>query len=121
MRLKLPIDSSHRNVLFQQFDSGNAFIIISIFVCAGSSLPSGFSLVAVSRGCSPVAVHRLLTAVTPLVEYGLCSTQASVAGTCGHCSCSSRALERKVTVHGPSCSAACAIFPDQGLNPCLLQ
>ena len=23
-----------------------------------------------------------------------------------------------VVVHGPSCSAACGIFPDQGLNPC---
>ena len=25
-----------------------------------------------------------------------------------------------VKVHGLSCSAACGIFPDQGLNPCLL-
>ena len=30
-------------------------------------------------------------------------------------SCGSRALE-----HGPSCSTACGIFPDQGWNPCLL-
>ena len=25
-----------------------------------------------------------------------------------------------VVAHGPSCSAACGIFPDQGLNPCPL-
>ena len=25
-----------------------------------------------------------------------------------------------VVAHGPSCSAACGIFPDQGSNPCLL-
>ena len=25
-----------------------------------------------------------------------------------------------VVAHGPSCSAACGIFPDQGLNPCSL-
>ena len=25
-----------------------------------------------------------------------------------------------VVIHGPSCSTACAIFPDQGLNLCLL-
>ena len=26
-----------------------------------------------------------------------------------------------VVAHGPSCSAACGIFPDQGSNPCPLQ
>ena len=25
-----------------------------------------------------------------------------------------------IVAHGPSCSAACGIFPDQGSNPCLL-
>ena len=25
-----------------------------------------------------------------------------------------------IVAHGPSCSAACGIFPDQGLNPCPL-
>ena len=40
----------------------------------------------------------------------------------GFSSCSSWALDTGsvVVVHGLSCSAACAIFPDQGLNPCLL-
>ena len=46
------------------------------------------SLLAASGGCSLVAVHGLLTAVAaPVVE------------------------------RGPSCPAACGIFPDQGLKP----
>ena len=32
----------------------------------------------------------------------------------------SRRAGSVVVAHGPSCSAACGIFPDQGLNPCLL-
>ena len=32
----------------------------------------------------------------------------------------SRRAGSVVVVHGPSCSAACGIFPDQGLNPCPL-
>ena len=39
----------------------------------------------------------------------------------GFSSCSTQALGVRasvVVVHGLSCSAACGIFPDQGLNPC---
>ena len=32
----------------------------------------------------------------------------------------SRCAGSVIVAHGPSCSAACGIFPDQGLNPCLL-
>ena len=32
----------------------------------------------------------------------------------------SRRAGSLVVAHGPSCSAACGIFPDQGLNPCSL-
>ena len=32
----------------------------------------------------------------------------------------SRCAGSAVVAHGPSCSAACGIFPDQGLNPCPL-
>ena len=32
----------------------------------------------------------------------------------------SRRIGSVVTAHGPSCSAACGIFPDQGSNPCPL-
>lgn len=104
--LKLPIGSSHRNVIFQQSDSGSAFIIISIFVCAGSSLPSGFFSSCCEQGlfssCSAQASH--CSDPSLLWNTGLCSTQASVAGDVGHRSCGSRGSERKVTVHGPSCS-----------------
>ena len=46
-----------------------------------------------------------------------CGAQASHGG--GFSCCGSRALERVdsvVVAHGLSCSAACGIFPDQGLN-----
>ena len=42
-------------------------LFIYLFGCAGSSLLRGFSLVAVSRGCSGVAGHRLLIVVASLV------------------------------------------------------
>ena len=32
----------------------------------------------------------------------------------------SRCTDSVVVAHGPSCSAACGIFPDQGSNPCPL-
>ena len=48
------------------------FIYLFILGFAESVLFSGFSLVVASRGCSPVAVHGLLTAVASLVaEHGV--------------------------------------------------
>ena len=40
---------------------------------------------------------------------------ASLVGSTG-----SRRADSVVVAHGPSCSAACGIFPDQGLIPCPL-
>ena len=63
----------------------------------------GLSLVVASRDYSLVAVHGLLRAVASLVaEHSLeCAVSAAVA-------------------YRLSCPAACGIFPDQRLNPCLL-
>ena len=55
------------------------FIHLFIFGCAGCSYCTGFSLVAASRGCSLVAMCRLLILVASLVsEHSLLGTQASV-------------------------------------------
>ena len=48
-----------------------------------------------------IAVHGPLTVAASLVR----STGSRYAGSA-------------VVAHGPSCSAACGIFPDQGSNPC---
>ena len=63
----------------------------------------GLSLVAASRGhsssrCAGLSLSR------PLL---LQSTGSGRAGSAA-------------VAHGPSCSAACGIFPDQGSNPCPL-
>ena len=63
----------------------------------------GLSLVAASGGhssswCAGLSLSR------PLL---LRSTGSRCAGSV-------------VVAHGPSCSVACGIFPDQGSNPCLL-
>ena len=77
-----------------------------------------------------------------LIDWWLCWVFVSVRGLSlvaasgGHCSsrCAGLSLSRPVllrstgsrragsagVVHGPSCSAACGIFPDQGSNPCPL-
>ena len=88
--------------------------------CAGSSL---LCLVAVSRRYSLVTVRGLLIAVGSLVvEHRLQATWASVAAARGLGSCGSGTLEHRLVVvaHGPSCSVARGILPDQGQNPCLL-
>ena len=55
------------------------------------------------RGPLIIAVHWPLTIAASLVG----STASRRAGSV-------------VVAHGPSCSAACGIFPDQGSNPCAL-
>ena len=55
------------------------------------------------RGPLFIAVRRPLTIA------------ASLVGSTG-----SRRAGSAIVAHGPSCSAACGIFPDQGSNPCLL-
>ena len=56
-----------------------------------------------ARAFSLVAVLRLLIAVTSRCRAWTLGMQNSV-----------------VVVHGLSCSAACGVFPNQGLSPCLL-
>ena len=63
-----------------------------------------FSIIAASEGYSLVAVCRLLLAAgSPVVEHRLEGSWASV-----------------ILAHGVSCSQACGIFLDQGLNSCPL-
>jgi len=80
----------------------NYFLILFLAVL-GLLCCTGFSLVVVRGGDSLVAVCGFPTVVASLVEHGLYSVQASV-----------------VIVHRLGCFMACAIFPNQGLNPCLL-
>ena len=63
----------------------------------------GLSLVAASRGHSS-SWCVVLSLSCPLL---LRSTGSRRAGSV-------------IVAHGPSCSAACGIFPDQGSNPCPL-
>ena len=74
-----------------------------------------------ARGLSPVAASRGHTSLWcvgppslwPLLLRSMGSRQAAVA----------RGLQSTgsaVVAHGPNCSAACGIFPDQGSNPCPL-
>ena len=63
----------------------------------------GLSLVAASGDHSPLWCAGL-SLLRPLL---LRSTGSRRAGSV-------------IVAHGPSCSAACGIFPDQGLNPCPL-
>ena len=63
----------------------------------------GLSLLAASGGHSSSRCAGLSLSRTLLLQ----STGSRCAGSV-------------VVAHGPSCSAACGIFPDQGLNPCPL-
>ena len=63
----------------------------------------GLSLVAVSRGHSSSRCKGLSLSRPLLLR-----------------STGSRRTGSVVVAHGPSCSAACGIFPDQGSNPCPL-
>ena len=80
------------------------FICLFIYGCVGSSfLCEGFLLVAASGGHSASRCTGLSLSWPLLLR----STGSRRAGSA-------------VVAHGPSCSAACGILPDQGSNPCLL-
>ena len=83
----------------------NFFLIyLFIFGCVGSSFTvRGLSLVVASRGRSSSRCTGL-SLLRPLLLW---STGSRCAGSV-------------VVAHGPSCSVACGIFPDQGSNPCPL-
>ena len=79
-------------------------LIIYFWLCWVFVSVRGLSLVAASGGhsssrCAGLSLSR------PLL---LRSTGSRRAGSV-------------VVAHGPSCSAACGIFPDQGSNPCPLR
>ena len=79
------------------------YLFIYLWLCWVFVSVRGLSLVAASGGhsssrCASLSLSR------PLL---LRSTDSRCAGSV-------------VVAHGPSCSAACGIFPDQGSNPCPL-
>ena len=76
----------------------------------------GLSLVAASRDHALVAAYKLLIAVSSLVvEQGLCSSRASA-----FVAPELKSAGSVVEARGLSCSAACGIFLDKGLNLCTL-
>ena len=82
----------------------NLFIYLFIFGCVGSSFSvRGLSLVAASGRHSSSRCAGLSLLWSLLLR----STGSRRAGSA-------------VVAHGPSCSAACGIFPDQDSNPCPL-
>ena len=85
----------------------------------GPGCCSGFSLVAASRFYPLVEVPGLLTAAaSPFVERGLQGTLAAVVTAWGLLGSSTGLV---IVVQGLTCLAACGIFQDEGLNPCLLR
>ena len=79
------------------------YLFIYLWLCWVFVSVRGLSPVAASGGhsssrCTGLSLSRLLL---------LRSTGSRRAGSV-------------IVGHGPSCSAACGIFPDQGLNPCPL-
>ena len=85
---------------------GNMYLLkndLSVFGCAGPLLLRRLSSSCRRWGCSPVVVPGLSCSGSPVAEHGLPGALASV-----------------VVARVLSCSAACAIFPDQELNLRLL-
>ena len=96
---------THSNPLWSSSSCSFFFFFVYLFIygCVGSSFLWGLSLVAASGGhsssqCAGLSLSR------PLL---LRSTGSRRTGSV-------------IVVHGPSCSTACGIFPDQGSNLCPL-
>ena len=79
------------------------FIFIYLWLCWVFVSVRGLSLVAASGGHSSLRCAGLSLSPPLLLQ----STGSGRAGSV-------------VVAHGPSCSAACGILPDQGSNPCPL-
>ena len=94
--------------LFIDFFLISIFFLIFIYLFIWAVLGLRFCARAFSscgkRGPLFIAVRSLLSPSRPLL---LGSTGSRCAGSV-------------IVAHGPSCSAACGIFPDQGPNPCPL-
>ena len=79
------------------------YLFIYLWLCWVFVSVRGLSLVAASGGhsssrCAGLSLSR------PLLLRSMCSRSAGSV----------------IVAHGPSCSTACGIFPDQGSNPCPL-
>ena len=81
----------------------NIYLFIYFWLCWVFVSMRGLSLVAASGGHS----SSRCTGLSLLQPLLLRSTGSRRAGSV-------------VVAHGPSCSMACGIFPDQGSNPCAL-
>ena len=84
----------------------------------------------------PLTFFFLINLFLAVLGLCFCARASSSCGEWGHSSlrCAglslswplllrstgSRRVGSVVVAHGPSCSAACGIFPDQGSNPCPL-
>ena len=79
------------------------FIFIYLWLCWVFVSVRGLSLVAASGGHSSSRCA------------GLSPSRPLLLGSTG-----SRRAASVIVAHGPSCSMACGIFPDQGSNPCPL-
>ena len=100
-------------VSFLSFSDGPLYLFLTALGlrCCSRALSS-----CSEWGSSLVAVHGLLIPMASLVtEHGLWVAQASVVAAPDRWSTGA-----VVEAHGPSCSAACGIFLDQGSNPCPL-
>ena len=92
----------HDKILFFFFFFLN-YLFIYLWLCWVFVSVRGLSPVAASRGHSSSRCAGL----SPLQPLLLRSTGSRRAGSA-------------IVARGPSCSAACGIFPDQGSNPCPL-
>ena len=90
---------------FFDVDHFKIYLFIHFWLCWVFISVRGLSLVAVSGGHSSLWCASLSLSSWPLLFR---STGSRRAGSV-------------TVVHGPSCSAACGIFPDQGSNPCPLR
>ena len=95
-------------------------LFIYLFIYFMAVLGLRFCVRAFSSGgkCGPflIAVRGPPIIVASLgAEHRLQTRRLSSCGT------GSRRAGSVVVAHGPSCSAACGIFPDQGPNPCALR
>ena len=81
----------------------NFYLFIYLWLCWVFVSVRGLSLVAASGG-HPSSQCAGLSLSWPLLLRSTCSRRAGSV----------------VVAHGPSCSAACGIFPDQGSNLCPL-
>ena len=107
LHITLPLSKSHRTVT----KHGDFFFFLILFIYLFIYFWLCWVFVSV-RGLSPVAASG---GHSSLQCAGL-----SLSRPLPFRSTSSRRTGSVVVAHGLSCSAACGIFPDQGLNPCPL-